>query len=78
MPILEYECFGCGTRYEIFHFTREKEEDIICPGCNSTKYKKLMSVPSINSRIKSESSNNAPACKYANTSMCHGNCDLMD
>ncbi|MFC2131740.1 FmdB family zinc ribbon protein [Bacteroidota bacterium] len=49
MPTFAYKCEECGTKYEIFHKTSEKEEDIICPSCISTNAEKLMSAPNIGS-----------------------------
>ena len=43
MPIFEYRCSDCNTKFEVLHKSQEKEEDIICPKCNSNKSKKLMS-----------------------------------
>lgn len=43
MPIYEYRCNDCNTKYEILHMTREKIEDITCPNCSSKNYKKLFS-----------------------------------
>jgi len=77
MPILEYHCKDCGGNYEIFHKVKEVVDDIECPGCRSHNYKRLMSVPSINSSIRSDKGSPAQTCEYANTSCCSGNCDLM-
>jgi len=43
MPIFEYRCSDCSTKFEVLHKSGEKAEDVICPKCNSTKSKKLMS-----------------------------------
>lgn len=43
MPVFEYRCSECNSKYEILHLTKEKEEDIICPHCGSKSYKKLLS-----------------------------------
>ncbi|MBI3789076.1 MAG: zinc ribbon domain-containing protein [Ignavibacteriales bacterium] len=47
MPVYDYQCSECGKTYDVFHKVREITEDVICPSCSSTKYKKLMSAPSI-------------------------------
>jgi putative FmdB family regulatory protein len=77
MPIFEYNCLKCEKKFEIFHKVREVEEDIVCPSCGSTNAKRLMSIPSIGSSIKSNTNNSAPACEYANTPGCSGNCDML-
>ncbi|HLE31539.1 MAG TPA: zinc ribbon domain-containing protein [Bacteroidota bacterium] len=47
MPIFDYQCSDCGKTYDVFHKVREIVEEIICPQCGSTKYKKLMSAPMV-------------------------------
>lgn len=77
MPIFEYNCLKCKTKFEIFHKDREVEEDIICPSCGSANAKRLMSIPSIGSSIKSSNSPQGASCEYANTQACRGNCDMF-
>lgn len=43
MPIFDYRCNNCNTKFEIFHLVKEKAEDIICPNCKSTDAQKLLS-----------------------------------
>ena len=43
MPIFEYKCTECNSNYDVFHKTKEKEEDIVCPSCSSKSHVKLMS-----------------------------------
>jgi len=47
MPIFDYHCNDCETTYEIFHTVREVKEDVVCPSCNSTHFKKLFSAPNV-------------------------------
>jgi len=48
MPIFEYKCKDCETKYEVLHKSSEKQEDIICPNCSSAKHIKLISSFSAN------------------------------
>lgn len=43
MPIFEYKCKECNSNYDIFHKTKEKAEDVICPVCKSKNHVKMMS-----------------------------------
>lgn len=43
MPIFEYKCTECNSNYDVFHKTKEKEEDVICPSCSSKSHIKMMS-----------------------------------
>ncbi|MBM4170041.1 MAG: zinc ribbon domain-containing protein [Ignavibacteria bacterium] len=55
MPIFDYVCGECGTTYDIYHKVREVAEDILCPSCGSTRYKKLISAPAVSIGGKSTS-----------------------
>lgn len=71
MPIYEYRCTKCGTKYEILHLGREIAKDIVCPSCSSNKHKKLISSTSISMKgtAAGESSNVSGGC-------CGGACGL--
>ena len=43
MPIFEYKCNNCETKFEILHKTQNDQNKITCPQCNSTDNKKLFS-----------------------------------
>ncbi len=47
MPIYDYRCEECKTKYDVLHKVREQEEDIVCPSCGSKHAKKLMSISSV-------------------------------
>jgi putative FmdB family regulatory protein len=43
MPLFEYQCKSCNTKYEVLHKSTEKTEDVTCPECRSKESKKLLS-----------------------------------
>lgn len=43
MPIYEYKCSNCNTKFEILHRSITKVEDVSCPKCNSNEVKKMLS-----------------------------------
>jgi putative FmdB family regulatory protein len=44
MPIYEYQCNECNSKYEVLVRTSsDDDEKVSCPKCNSTKNKKLFS-----------------------------------
>jgi putative FmdB family regulatory protein len=47
MPVYDYRCIDCSTIYDVYHKGKEIVDDIVCPSCASTKYKKLISVPAV-------------------------------
>jgi putative FmdB family regulatory protein len=42
MPIYEYACSGCGSRFE--KLVRRFSEEVSCPGCRSASVEKQLSV----------------------------------
>lgn len=42
MPIFEFQCEGCGERFEEI-ILRNREDPVDCPQCGSTSTRKLMS-----------------------------------
>jgi len=43
MPVYEYKCNTCQKRFEVFHKTVTKIDEVNCPECNSKDIKKLLS-----------------------------------
>lgn len=43
MPIFEYKCEDCSTKYEVLHKTTSNSLEVTCPKCNSANSKKLLS-----------------------------------
>jgi len=60
MPIFEYKCSECDTKFEVLHKSSVKQDDVTCPKCNSPKNKKLFS--SFSSSINSDSSASSGDC----------------
>jgi putative FmdB family regulatory protein len=44
MPVYEYECGGCGQRFEKLVSLSQARETMKCPKCGSESVRKLMSV----------------------------------
>jgi len=63
MPIFEYKCSECDSKFEILTKSND-DSKIICPECDSSKVKKLFSSFSASSRSVS----------YSNNSCASGNC----
>ena len=53
MPIFEYKCEDCNNMFEILHKSTNTQDEVFCPDCKSTNYKKLISV--FSSKISSSS-----------------------
>jgi len=53
MPLFEYECRGCGHRFEFL--TRESQSPS-CPACQGVELQKLMSVFAAQSSTPAKSS----------------------
>jgi putative FmdB family regulatory protein len=64
MPVYDYQCKECNSKYDVFHKGKEVKEDVVCPSCGSLRHKKLMSVPMVSMGTTSTGSDfsGAPSC----------------
>ncbi len=67
MPLFEYRCENCGSKYEVLHKSSAHQEEVTCPKCNSTKNKKLLST--FSATFDGSSSYSSGGCAS-------GNCDI--
>ena len=44
MPIYEYKCKNCGTKFEIFQSMGATNESLTCPECDEPKPERVFSV----------------------------------
>ncbi len=43
MPIYEYQCRECGTRFEAIRRLSDDDKDLACPECGTLKPEKVFS-----------------------------------
>ncbi|HEX2869059.1 MAG TPA: zinc ribbon domain-containing protein [Ignavibacteriales bacterium] len=43
MPVFEYRCRECNTKFDVLHKSHESQEEVVCPKCKSKDNKKLLS-----------------------------------
>lgn len=43
MPVYEYRCRECGRHFEKLRRMSDKDDDLICPECQSKEIDRLMS-----------------------------------
>ncbi len=43
MPVFEYRCADCNNKFEVFHKSTNHQDEVVCPSCNSSNNKKLLS-----------------------------------
>lgn len=43
MPIFEYKCKKCNSKFEVLHKSSLNLEEVSCPDCNSKENQKLLS-----------------------------------
>lgn len=60
MPIYEYKCSECKTKFEVLHKSSTDKKEVSCPECNSVNNKKLYSA--FSSNINSESGSASGDC----------------
>jgi putative FmdB family regulatory protein len=68
MPVFEYQCVNCKTKFEIFHKSSSNPEEVACPRCGSKEYKKLLSA--FSASIK--------ASGHSHDICSSGNCGMAD
>lgn len=73
MPIFEYKCEDCNTKYEVLHKSTANLSEVTCPNCNSTKSKKLLSTFSASVNESSSSSFN-DSCASGSCGLPSGGC----
>jgi putative FmdB family regulatory protein len=68
MPVFEYKCSSCNTKFEILHKSSTNQEEVSCPECDSKKINKLFS--SFSSSVQS----NESSCSQGNCNIPSGGC----
>lgn len=43
MPIYEYDCENCGSRFETYQSSMNTEKEVKCPECESDKTRRVLS-----------------------------------
>ncbi|MBN1908703.1 MAG: zinc ribbon domain-containing protein [Pirellulales bacterium] len=66
MPLYEYECRGCGVKFE---FLVHGDDRPACPSCGGEDLTKLLSAPSAHT-----SSSSGPACPARDAGACGSPC----
>lgn len=44
MPLYEYACLECGTRFDLLRGTNDADQTTICATCSGTRVRRLLSV----------------------------------
>ena len=70
MPVFEYKCSSCNTKFEVLHKSSVNQDKVTCPDCNSKKITKLFSSfsPSVHSH------SHESTCSQGNCNMPAGSC----
>lgn len=68
MPVFEYKCTLCNSKFEVLHKSSVKQEEVSCPECDSKKITKLFSTfsPSVHSH------SHEPSCAQGNCNIPSG------
>ncbi|HVO73834.1 MAG TPA: zinc ribbon domain-containing protein [Ignavibacteriaceae bacterium] len=68
MPLFEYKCAKCGTKFEVLHKSAVHREEAACPNCHSLNVKKLLSSFSTGSSSASDKGCSSGNCRLNNYS----------
>ena len=72
MPLYEYKCSECNTKFEVLHKSSINQDDINCPNCNSAANKKLFS--SFSSLMSSPKDSFFESCSTGNCGIEKNSC----
>ncbi len=67
MPIYEYRCVDCGTRFEVLRSIQEADEPIACQQCHSAHTNRVLSV------FFAQSDGRAVTASGSTCATCHSN-----
>ncbi|MHB0999867.1 MAG: FmdB family zinc ribbon protein [Armatimonadota bacterium] len=73
MPIYEFECRGCGTRFEVLCSINSGSDGVTCPECESGDIKRLISTFYSKSSSSSGSCSCGSSCGSSSCN-CGGSC----
>ena len=79
MPIFEYDCVSCGTRFEELVRSSDDEERLKCPSCGGAKCRKAFSTFAMSGGSKSAHSSgggdsegsSCTGCRRSSCAGCH-------
>jgi len=71
MPLYEYKCKECNSKFEVLHKSADKLADVTCPECHSSNNKKLFST--FSASVASGSDVSAGNCASGNCSIPESN-----
>lgn len=74
MPVFEYKCDDCGTKYDFFHKSSLNQQEVTCPKCGSAKNKKLFSAFATSNSGDSDFSSSSCASGNCSTDYSGGGC----
>ncbi|MCU7495409.1 MAG: zinc ribbon domain-containing protein [Ignavibacteria bacterium] len=67
MPLFEYRCNACNTKFEVLHKSLSSQEEVICPKCKSGDSKKLLS--SFSASVSGHHEHSAGGCENGSCCM---------
>jgi putative FmdB family regulatory protein len=77
MPLYEYKCSNCATKFEVLHRSATQTNEVTCPSCKSVQIKKLFSSFSSNVSSNPHSTNECSSgqCQNPVSGCSTGMCD---
>jgi putative FmdB family regulatory protein len=62
MPLYEYTCEKCKSRFDQLVRTADRDAKVKCPECGSTKTARALSLIAVGGESKGAASGDTPAC----------------
>ena len=77
MPLFEYKCADCNSKFEILHKSSNNIENVECPECHSSKVNKLLSTFSAAGLSQSSGSySSGDSCESGSCGCSSGYCGM--
>lgn len=62
MPLYEYTCGDCKSKFDQLVRTANRDDEIECPACGSAQTARALSLVAVSADQKGAGSNDTPAC----------------
>ena len=66
MPLYEYACQSCNTKFDLLVRAADRDAKAKCPHCGSNKASRALSLVSVAADGKGAASDDTPACGRCN------------
>jgi putative FmdB family regulatory protein len=74
MPLYEYYCADCQTRFETLRPMSKADDSIQCKSCESMRTSRVLSLFAVNTGLSGRTSESVPNTSFGTGGCCGGTC----